>query len=94
MGNLAFEDLRAMSLKELAWLLEFSKRSSVKLGAIREVISRTDPVPQTAVADASRPLAIQINIGLPGPAADADARLRPRGSLEIRLRGDQPNGSA
>jgi hypothetical protein len=46
LGLVSFKALRQMSLRELEWLIEHAKRGSVKLGAIREVLSRTDPPPK------------------------------------------------
>lgn len=52
LGKVSFDMLRAMSMKELEWLIEHAKRGSVKLGAIREVLSRTDVVPRPPLVQA------------------------------------------
>jgi hypothetical protein len=66
-GAVAFEHLRQMSLKELEWLIQHAKRGSVKLGAIREVLSRTDVVPKSGDDDRG-PVSINVVIVSTGRA--------------------------
>lgn len=48
-NNLSFRRLRDAALSELEWVLKNAKRPSVRLGAIREILSRTDPPPRSEV---------------------------------------------
>ena len=58
-----------------------------KLGALTALAKHLRLLDGAGIDDLGRPLAIQINIGA---AADTDARLRPAGSLTLRLGSHSP----
>ena len=78
-GRLTIADMRQMAIEELRWSLLNAKRPGLRSKIVKEILSRTDPVPKDGTSD--KP--ISVNVAIVSSEADRQSLEAHRTAVRI-----------